>query len=494
MTAAASARRFACAMALAAPLASQCGAAWSVPASAHFGGAVQVLAAWDPDGPGPLASLSVAAGDFTNVGSLAAARIAVFDASSQAWLPLGAGLGSRVRCVFGLASGELVAGGDFLDVAGTPAPGIARWDGTQWRALGSGLAFGASPGRAHALAQLGDGSLVAGGFFTTAGGVPAPNVARWDGSAWHPLGSGTNGGINAVVRDAAGHLWFGGSFTQAGGQPASRVARWDGTAWSATPGGPTASVLDLALDADGRLLACTSQLVMRWDGTAWTTLPAVPGQPYTSRIEVLPDGTVLVAGFGSIGGVFADHLFRWDGVNWTLVASANGAVNELRAEAAGSVSVAGAFTAVAGLATQRLAVLASTCPAVSSSMVAGCAGMAWALRVDSAAWLGGTLRTSVHALPTGALPLVVHGLAPTQLALSSLLIGALPGCELRVRADVLTLPTAASGSATARLDVPRAAALTGLVVHEQWVVLEPVSGGEPRAASTNAVAHVLGAF
>jgi trimeric autotransporter adhesin len=28
------------------------------------------------------------------------------------------------------------------------------------------------------------GSLYAGGNFTTAGGVAAPNIARWNGSAW----------------------------------------------------------------------------------------------------------------------------------------------------------------------------------------------------------------------------------------------------------------------------------------------------------------------
>ena len=31
-----------------------------------------------------------------------------------------------------------------------------------------------------------DGELVAGGFFTTAGGAPANHIARWDGSAWQP--------------------------------------------------------------------------------------------------------------------------------------------------------------------------------------------------------------------------------------------------------------------------------------------------------------------
>ena len=35
-----------------------------------------------------------------------------------------------------------------------------------------------------------DGSLYAGGWFTTAGGVAANYIARWDGTTWHPLAAG----------------------------------------------------------------------------------------------------------------------------------------------------------------------------------------------------------------------------------------------------------------------------------------------------------------
>ena len=43
--------------------------------------------------------------------------------------------------------------------------------------------------RVNALAVSGT-NLYAGGYFTTAGGVPANNIAKWDGSAWSALGSG----------------------------------------------------------------------------------------------------------------------------------------------------------------------------------------------------------------------------------------------------------------------------------------------------------------
>src|SRR5206468_2495762 len=50
---------------------------------------------------------------------------------------------------------------------------VVSWNGETWCALGD------AP-RAYALA-VHNGQLFAGGSFTTAGGQPANNVARWDG-------------------------------------------------------------------------------------------------------------------------------------------------------------------------------------------------------------------------------------------------------------------------------------------------------------------------
>lgn len=51
---------------------------------------------------------------------------------------------------------------------------IARWDGSSWAALGSGV-----NAAVLALTVLSSGELVAGGTFKTAGGVPAGYWARW---------------------------------------------------------------------------------------------------------------------------------------------------------------------------------------------------------------------------------------------------------------------------------------------------------------------------
>ena len=67
-------------------------------------------------------------------------------------------------------------------------------------------------------------ALYAGGFFTTAGGVSANRIARWDGSIWSALGSGMNQGVAAL----AVHDDGGGSALFAGGYFAGAVDSGDG--------------------------------------------------------------------------------------------------------------------------------------------------------------------------------------------------------------------------------------------------------------------------
>jgi hypothetical protein len=54
-------------------------------------------------------------------------------------------------------------------------------------------------GRIFALATMANGDLVAGGEFTAIGGIAANRIARWDGTAWHALGTGMNGNVLSIV-------------------------------------------------------------------------------------------------------------------------------------------------------------------------------------------------------------------------------------------------------------------------------------------------------
>jgi len=132
-------------------------------------------------------------------------------------------------------SGNLYAGGAFTSAGGVAANRIAKWDGSIYSALGSGF-----NGACYALAFDISGNLYAGGSFTTAGGTTVNRVAKWDGSSWSALGSGTvgtNGIVYALAFDSSDNLYAGGAFTTAGGTTVNYVAKWDGSSWSALGSG-----------------------------------------------------------------------------------------------------------------------------------------------------------------------------------------------------------------------------------------------------------------
>jgi len=101
----------------------------------------------------------------------------------------------------------LYAAGAFTNAGGSAANYIAKWDGSSWSPLGSGMNSAVS-----ALALSGD--LFAGGAFTNAGGSAANHIAKWDESSWSPLGSGMNSDVKALAVSGS-NLYVGGAFTKA---------------------------------------------------------------------------------------------------------------------------------------------------------------------------------------------------------------------------------------------------------------------------------------
>ncbi len=193
-----------------------------------------------------------AAGSFELAGGVFSPNIARWN--GVAWSALGGGLteqrpGSPTPAwtqALGVFDGDLYAAGQFTHAGMQPANSIARWDGAAWSALGDGLGpNGNEPPFAYgfALAAFNDGSgpaLYVGGEFSSAGGAPAANIARWNGQSWSTLGSGVNATVRCMAPfdDGTGSaLYVGGDFTEAGGATATHIARWNGSTWSALGSG-----------------------------------------------------------------------------------------------------------------------------------------------------------------------------------------------------------------------------------------------------------------
>ena len=131
-----------------------------------------------------------------------------------------------VFAVTTLPNGDLVAGGQFTTAGGVSANRIARWNGTNWSALGWGMS---SPpffdAYVTALAALPNGDLVAGGWFMAAGGVSANRIARWNGTSWSALGSGMSGPVLALTTLPNGDLVAGGEFILVNGAVSAYMAQ-----------------------------------------------------------------------------------------------------------------------------------------------------------------------------------------------------------------------------------------------------------------------------
>lgn len=173
------------------------------------------------------------------------------------------------------------------------------------------------PPTVWALATMPNGDVIAGGVFSSIGGVAASNIARWDGRTWAPLGSGVNGWVNTLLVAPNGDLVVGGAITIAGGAPAAGVARWDGAAWAAFGAGVT-SAKALAMRSNGDLLAVVGGGVMRWDGASWAVLPGFSGQ-HLRGLLTLENDDVLVLGDGYLPASGPAAIALWDGVAFSAL-------------------------------------------------------------------------------------------------------------------------------------------------------------------------------
>ena len=298
-------------------------------------------------------------GWFNAVGDLGVNNVAHWNGS--AWSALGSDGGNGVPCcvnALAVSGSDLYVGGGFgeanLDGPVVAVNRIARWDGTQWSALGSGGGNGVNSS-VNALAASGSTLYVAGNFNeANVGGPPvaANKVVRWGGSGWSALGSNGGNGVDggALALAVSGNdLYVGGYFQTAniGANPQTvvrRIARWDGTSWSALGSGGgrgvngpvyALAVMGGAVYAGGDFTHANTEApaptpannIARWDGSAWSALGSAGGNGVNGRVRALAaDGTGVYAGGdftqANVGAdLAASHIARWDGSAWSSLGS-----------------------------------------------------------------------------------------------------------------------------------------------------------------------------
>ncbi|MDB6027343.1 MAG: hypothetical protein JWM68_3566, partial [Verrucomicrobiales bacterium] len=246
-----------------------------------------------------------------------------------------------------VASGnELYAGGEFSTIEGVHADNIAKWNGTTWEALDSGV-----DGPVYAIAING-ASVYVGGAFRNAGGVDVTNIAIWNGQDWATVGTGLdneNGDAAVLSLAAAGSVVYaGGVFDSAGAVGTTNIAKWNGSAWSALGKGLhyASTNLDQFAEASVSALALSGSIlyvggvftqagnaaatnVAKWNAAGWSALgdgldyvPEFSDDFETAFVTSLAvNGSTLYAGgfFNTSGSTNILNLAKWSGSTWSSV-------------------------------------------------------------------------------------------------------------------------------------------------------------------------------
>jgi len=175
-------------------------------------------------------------------------------------------------------------------VSGTGTANIARWDGSAWQPVGGGLM-----GQFSNAIKAFNGDLIAAGYFDSAGGVAnTQKLARWDGTVWHSMDAQSSSFLNSmwdleVYNDGitGEQLYIAGNYLDLNGNAAlDHIAKWDGSSYSPVGGTIGGAVPLIVLDLH----------VSDIDGTS----------------KLYACGRFL-----TIGGNSALNIAAWDGTSWT---------------------------------------------------------------------------------------------------------------------------------------------------------------------------------
>ncbi|MEN9845839.1 MAG: hypothetical protein RIS36_986, partial [Pseudomonadota bacterium] len=325
--------------------------------------------------------------------------------NGAAWSGLGASTGnSSIGDMAFDSAGNLYAAGTLMNIGGRTVNSVARWNGTTWSNLGSGFTNGTNPPSVSRIAIDKVGMIYVGGPFTTAGGVSANNLARWNGSAWSGVGGGVNSPVASLCTDGANNLYVGGQFTSAGASSITGLAKWNGTTWSSVGGDvigaevflnvggmlipfPMSAVSGLAVTTDDQLYmggifggvgSTTLNHIGKWNGSAWASLnggmdsgtnkdlfaPHIVGGPTaiinTLKVNPLNNRITVLGTFKNAGGVPALNIASFDHATGTwdrlgLPPGLNGFVTAIDGGGMSDTFIAGDFTSIGGISANNIA-------------------------------------------------------------------------------------------------------------------------------------------
>lgn len=257
------------------------------------------------------------------------------------WYRLGIGQNGGVLA-FENYNNELYVAGGFITMGGKPIVKIAKWNGLDWASVGTGL-WGSGPGERIYSLMTYKNELYVGGKFLAIDNKNIKHIARWNGTEWNPVGSGVSASLPQVdcMIEYKGELYVGGNINVAGGKYAYGIARWNGQSWNSLKLGLNNDALTMVVDTVRDLLyiggafnaAINSNVkgsVIAWDGTNWQQVGDHVKYRFNSAVLALEmyHGYLYAAGVSNWKDTDT-VLARWDGQNWEPIVGFNGSIRSL---------------------------------------------------------------------------------------------------------------------------------------------------------------------
>jgi hypothetical protein len=177
-------------------------------------------------------------GNFTQAGGINASKVAKW--VGGAWYPMGSlqGLDNTVFTIKAKKDSSVVyIGGAFAwetGSIGTALSRVAAYDPLT-NLFSSVFSAGGFDNNVLQLVLSEDGILYACGDFTVSGTTPMNHIARYDGSQWASIGSGVSVAASSIFGMSVsknGNILVGGRFQQIGGINARSLALWNGSVWT----------------------------------------------------------------------------------------------------------------------------------------------------------------------------------------------------------------------------------------------------------------------
>jgi hypothetical protein len=211
---------------------------------------------------------------------------------------------------------KVVIGGSFTRAGGVPANNIAQWDGANWQPVGSGFS-----NEVYALTVF-NGDLIAAGKTLLVSPTDTARIFRLNGLQWDPLGKGFVNRTNEHVRSLLVHnskLYASGLFKlnlTAGG--ASNIAVLESNTWTNLGDGLDLEVICMISDGNDIIAggefgsSDTAQVnhIARWNDVKWQRM----GEGLDGTVYALTNfnGDIVA------GGKFTGNISRWNG-SWQVV-------------------------------------------------------------------------------------------------------------------------------------------------------------------------------